>query len=80
MKKIKNNYEKCLSEAKSSFDFVVRAIEHHLFTGAIPLLLSAGTFAFLRFGPGPVRSSLSNLVQQKFLGADHVDTELSVDA
>ena len=30
---------------KASFDCVARAIVHHLFTGAIPLLLSAGTFA-----------------------------------
>ena len=45
MKKIKKNYEKCLPEANASFDFVVRATEHHLFTGTIPLLLSAGTFA-----------------------------------
>ena len=30
---------------KTPFDYLVRANGHHLFTGAIPLLLNAGTFA-----------------------------------
>ena len=30
---------------KSAFDSIAWAIRHHLFTSAIPLLLSAGTFA-----------------------------------
>ena len=30
---------------ESAFDSIVRANRHHLFTSAIPLLLSAGTFA-----------------------------------
>ena len=30
---------------KSPSDFIAQAIEHHLFTSAIPLLLNAGTFA-----------------------------------
>ena len=34
----------CLAE-NCSFDYVVRAASHHLFTSAIPLLHSAGTFA-----------------------------------
>ena len=30
---------------RNAFDYIGRAIGHHLFTSAIPLLLSAGTFA-----------------------------------
>ena len=30
---------------KTLFDYLIRASRHHLFTGAIPLLLNAGTFA-----------------------------------
>ena len=31
--------------SRNAFDYIGRAIGHHLFTSAIPLLLSAGTFA-----------------------------------
>ena len=45
-----------------------------------PTTAHCGNFCLLRFRPGPVRSSLSNLVYITFLRRNHVDTELSVDA
>ena len=45
-----------------------------------PTTAHCENFCLLRFHPGPVRSSLSNLVYLAFLHDNHVDTELSVDA
>ena len=49
-------------------NYVGWAVLPRLFTGAIPLLIDAGTFWLLPFGPDPVRSSLVNLDLPSFQG------------
>ena len=45
-----------------------------------PTIAYCENFCLLRFRPGLVRSSLSNLIYLAFLHDNHIDTELSVDA
>ncbi|GFY38953.1 uncharacterized protein TNIN_225081 [Trichonephila inaurata madagascariensis] len=47
---------------KNVSDYLGWAASRRLFTGAIPLLHAAGAFACSVFRPGPVRSSLDDLV------------------
>ena len=44
-----------------------------------PSTAQCGNYCLLRFRPGPVRSSLSNLIHRKLLSDNHVDIKLSLD-